>query len=495
MRDSILTNKPPLIHTSSNQYEVTVNQSFFKPKEKNKEYPIPQLELLDDMVATVKDKHILPDLSNTIFIGVQHILETTVTLFDSLIAIGIKPENMYFSGKCYSTSPEIEQQVRKRGINLMPSNKPEEPGEYQKYCTKGITKMWELCVEEISQKRVDMIIILDEGGRCLETMPEFIGLNYRVAAIEQTRGGLYSEAVALLPFPLIEVASSAVKKILEPPLIAEAILNRFKLLLGGLNPPQNTIFGIVGNGAIGYGLCRYILSQGYKVVVYDQNENAFENIVEVTFFRLSSIESVISSANIIFGCTGKDITEGIDVLSIVKKEKRFISCTSEDKEFKSLLRLMSSKHAVAVDTLSDIVCLSHNDSKIIVAQGGFPFNFDRKPWNVPARDIEVTQGLLLGACIQAMTSATKPVSDGKTINKGSRQSLNPFIQSFVALHWLKKRNIEKHAAQKTEAFANIEWIKKNSGGEYHQNSLIGICFNAEKNVTSISNTPIIKAKL
>lgn len=458
--------------------------TFFKPAE----YKIPRLPIVDGMVSLVKQCKMLPDLGNTYFIGVQHILETTVTLFDALIEIGVKPENMYFSGKCYSTAPEIEEQVLKRGIKLMPSNKPEEPGEYEKYCRKNISRMWERFIGEINNKHVDRIIILDEGGRCLEGMPEFIGFKYCLAAIEQTRAGLYSESVNLLPFPLIEVASGAVKKILEPPLIAEAILNRFKNLLTRLNPGQNTVFGIIGNGAIGNGLCRYLLTQGYTVIVYDQDENAFQNIIDNKFYRLGSIEEIIAGSNIIFGCTGKDVTEKIDILSLVKKDKIFISCTSEDKEFRTLLRAMASQKVVSVDTLSDMVCLSANRSKIIILQGGFPFNFDRKPWNVPARDIEVTQGLLFGSCIQAISSATKPIEDGTTINRGSRQSLNPLIQHYVALRWLSKQKEGRYPHKIIEAFSDLQWIQKSSGGEYHENSFITMCFNPEINSQELHNT-------
>ena len=57
------------------------------------------------------------------------------------------------------------------------------------------------------------------------------------------------------------------------------------------------------------------------------------------------------------------------MLGIVKKDSVFISCTSEDKEFRSLLRAVANQNVVYVDTLSDIVCLSRNGSKILILQG------------------------------------------------------------------------------------------------------------------------------
>lgn len=452
---------------------VPTKASFFRPND----YPVPRLKLLDDMVETIQESGHLPDLSNTYFIGVQHMLETTVTLFDALIKLGVKPENMYFSGKCYSSAPEIEREVRKRGIYLMPSNKPRRPGEYQEYSQEGIQKMWAFFAEDIKNKRVDRIIVLDEGGRCLENMPNYIKIKYRVAAIEQTRAGLYSESINLLPFPLIEVASCAVKKILEPPLIATAITRRLEIFLQKLAPDKDsTIFGVVGNGAIGNAICRHLLLSGYTVAVYDEEKSAFQHIVNKNFYRLHSVEEVIADADIIFGCTGKDILKNIDVLGIVKQDKIFVSCTSEDKEFLSLLKIVANQNLIPVDPLSDIVCLTNNGRRILIVGGGYPFNFDKTPWNVPAESIEVTQGLLLGGCIQAILVATQPVGDGVTVNQGSHQSLDSYIQQYVAQHWLPRQPKGSYPDSYMMLFNNVMWIQKNSGGKCYENEFIIQCF-------------------
>jgi len=93
---------------------------------------------------------------------------------------------------------------------------------------------------------------------------------------------------------------------------------------------------------------------------------------------------------------GIRLVQGIDVLDIAKKDKVFVSCSSEDKEFLSLLRVIA-QNSPAVDPMTDVSCVSYSGSKILVLKGGFPINFDRTPSCVPARDIELTRGLLLGA--------------------------------------------------------------------------------------------------
>jgi hypothetical protein len=80
-----------------------------------------------------------------------------------------------------------------------------------------------------------------------------------MAGIEQTRGGLYSPAINSLPFPLIEVASSAIKRHLESPLIVEAIIKKLHNALGTRKDIHlNTVFGVIGNGAIGSSVTRYL---------------------------------------------------------------------------------------------------------------------------------------------------------------------------------------------------------------------------------------------
>jgi|GEM_PF-1600716 len=449
----------PLTASFSNENFQNKSTLFFTEK-----YKIPRLSLLDDMVATTQKNGSLPDLSRTVFIGVQHILETTVTLFDALIALGVLPSNMYFSGKCYSTAPAIEAAVRARGIHLMPSNKPEKPGEYESYCQAGIAKMWEYCLNDIESKPVDRLIILDEGGRCLENMPGSVALDYRIAAIEQTRGGLYSETAHMLPFPLIEVATCAVKKHLEPPLIAIAVIQGIKNSLSQLNLTKHMTFGVIGNGVIGNAVCRYLISLGYRVCVFDESDAAFGGIISHHLFRMENMFEVMTIADIVIGCTGKDITLGIDIPSIIKKDKIFISCTSEDKEFRSLLKFISTQGIGYFDSLSDITCLTRNGRKILIVQGGFPVNFNRKPCNVPADKIEVTQGLLLGSCLQAIYCAKKLADDGVTMNRGSRYALNAAVQRYVALHWLPRQENEAYPADYRDLFDNLSWIQKNSGG-------------------------------
>jgi S-adenosylhomocysteine hydrolase len=443
---------------------------------------IPKLEVLDRITDLILAQQNLPNMNEIIFVGVQHILETTVTLFDALIKLGIQPQNMYFTGKSYSSSAAIEQAIYSRQINLIANVEQNNFGEFQKTFALQIKKLWDTVIKDLEQKDIKRIIILDDGGRCLAATPNLLKCKYSIVGIEQTRGGLYNLAIDRLPCAVIEVASSAVKKHVEPPLIAEAVLGKLKNYLKDYENPSQLVFGVVGNGSIGEAVINYLLRNNHNVVVWDEDANSF--VVHKKIFRVSSIELLIANSNVIIGCTGRDITSGVDTLKIADRNKCFISCSSEDKEFLSLLKQIAQNNRLKVNPLNDIVYIKNKYVAITVPSGGFPINFDGSPWNVPANDIAITQGLLLNACVQALFLDSKLVADGIFINKHSRYCLDPYAQKATFKIWAALQHNRSYEQQFLDAFDDIDWIAKNSGGEYHENQYMRDCYQGTNIVPS-----------
>lgn len=324
------------------------------------------------------------------------------------------------------------------------------------------------------------MIILDDGGRCIEEMPYYLPIHYFSASIEQTRGGLYSNSLDTLMLPLIEVASSAVKKHIESPMIAQAVLNRVKKLVPSLNLNKETVCGVVGNGAIGNAIAKYLLSLGQNVVVFDDSTDAFKSVANEQLARMPSIETLIRHSSHVFGCTGKDITKNMDIFDIVENDITLISCTSEDKEFLSLLKKVAEEgKRFYFEPLSDITCLSNKKHKILILKSGFPINFDCTPSSVPSKDIEITRALLLGASMQAILTASKLIKDGVTVNQPKRHMLDPYLQQRVLREWLKYQPAQRYSQELLSNFDNIEWIIANSGGTYYPNSTLRNSFAVE----------------
>ena len=281
---------------------------------------IPPLPILEEMAQCVKANG-MPSLKDTVIIGVQHILPTTASMFDIIINhFGIHPSDIFLAGKFYSTCPPVEHYMRHRGIHVMKNKIPRRPGQFEELMRDTAHEMWALLAEHLKETKKNKVIIFDEGAHCLESIPKWLSLECSFASIEQTRFGLYADNVGTQLFPLIDVACSSAKKRLESPLIAKAVVKKVKEIFPKLAIHSNTVFGIVGIGAIGSAILSHLLSLGYKVVVYDDNENAFNNVHHPNCFRVGKISSVIAGSNIVFGCTGRDISKDLNILGLVKDE-------------------------------------------------------------------------------------------------------------------------------------------------------------------------------
>ena len=288
----------------------------------------------------VKEKKIA-DLSKVLFIGVQHKLETTASLFKAFIDIGADPKKMLFTGKCYSTNKSVALAMQNLGINLVPDSFPKKVGEYQKVCREGLKNMWKQAeIILLKHKDIEKIVVIDDGFRCIEEMPNYLRLKYAVGLVEQTRGGLYSGVVNALPLPLVDHATSAAKKRLEAPKIGKAIFRAFDKYIAALKIDFQNVCGVMGNGAIGNEIVSNLLKRGYTVVVYDKSEEAFKNFSKKikNLIRVQDPLMVIANSEFVFTCVGDDWSKNLNIFSVCKNKKKvFINCASENKDMESFL--------------------------------------------------------------------------------------------------------------------------------------------------------------
>lgn len=428
---------------------------------------IPDMPVLNAVAKAGKG---LINFEDTAFFSVQHILRTNIPLFKHLIEdFNVKPNNIYLSGKGYSDSIDAENLFKKKlGIKYFKLEKTyEAAGQYQQHLRTHLKQVWQHFIDNLKKRSIKRIIVIDEGGHSLETMPSFLCFDYPMAGIEQTRGGLYSPAISSLPFPLIEVASSAIKRHLESPLIVEAIVKKLHNALGTrADIHLKTVFGVIGNGAIGSSVTRYLLERGHTVIAFDENRDAFQGLIHKNLYRVQNVNAIIARADYVLGCTGKDTLEDIqrNLLEATIGNKKLISCTSEDKEFYSLRKAMDTQRSIELDNRGDIVYHTKLGGKITLVNGGFPVNFDQSGESVPAVDIQLTRALMLGACIQAGLEASKPIG-GSEIELSQRIQLDSTLQHFVAQEFRKYQPNHKYSAEQWQLAQDLNWIKNNSGGK------------------------------
>jgi hypothetical protein len=258
-----------------------------------------------------------------------------------------------------------------------------------------------------------VFLVIDDGGHALSQFSRLQNDTHNVAGLEQTASGLWQVAASDVSFPIVDVGASAVKRICEPSLIIEAALSRaFSYLPKNI---QGLKCGVVGLGYIGRALARRLTQVGAELSVYDIRQKAR---AEFPSAQVASIQALFDRSDIIFGCTGTDITAGLfNALpegGLRISSRVLISLSSGDDEFFRLKAELLGKTArptgfFTLATVPDIQG-EHWGSEFSIVRNGFPINFDNSIESVPVEKIQGTVAALIGATAQSYRYATQ--SDG-----------------------------------------------------------------------------------
>ena len=396
-------------------------------------------------------------LGGIVLVCVQHLLETTGSLIQTLLSMGLKPANVYILGKSYSSNSEVESRLRRLGVNVVETGRQRHWGEYSTELTSDVSKLWNSVLRNIEACWPDALIVLDDGGFGIKGMPTQLP-NLPVVGIEQTMSGL-----SLLNdpprVPVIDVASSAAKQWIEPPMISEAVVA--KLQSAHL---ESSPIGVIGFGNIGKAMSRTLGRFRSPILVFDEGIQSEATSERVVF--CDSLCGLYSEVATIFGCTGRDTLAGKDWWPKIAGEKLLVSCSSQDMEFRSaLLSLNERSHElVSRQQLTSEITVPLAQGKLRILRGGFPVNFDGSRESVPAADIQMTRGLLLGAILQASALIERGWI------KPLRTMLLPELQRLVVSEWIQIRASRRTSFEPwlLDRFllSDLEWIADNSGGVY-----------------------------
>lgn len=341
------------------------------------------------LLEHVKSLYPLLSFDKVLVIGCQHILATTHWMFRSLYDQGLKPENIYLLGKCYSTSKSVWKEMQEEGIRVSPlsfyfESHQDFDGQFYRMAALFLDKI----VAEVDLSQFEKIIIVDDGGQLLNLSTEKLKGHTHIIGVEQTTSGYEKIKDQALPFPVINVARSPAKLIYESPMIAQLVVEK-ALKRIDLLPRKSEHILILGNGAIGSAIHAKV-QHDYQVQIYDKKHG-----------QCGSLESYLPKADLIIGCTGKTSLP-YTYHSYLKKGSILFSASSSDREFDgAYFRQKASKPRHC-----------HQDieaSGIHLLNCGFPINFYGGRHSVAPSKIQLTRALLLSALLQACgTSRTDP---------------------------------------------------------------------------------------
>lgn len=425
----------------------------------------PRLKVLEDILTRFGSAE-KEQLRYSCVVCVQHLLASNGSMLNALLRAGVQPNNLFVAGKFYSTNVDVWSTLKERGIRMMPHSIAPRSWRYTQRIHEEIGALWSEAARHIRSACIQRVIVIDDGGFCLRSVPVELLAKLEVTGIEQTTSG-----VTLGKFPqylrIVDVASSAAKKVLESPLIASAVAEKAERI--GASIPTDAVIGVAGIGNIGSAVLERYARNGHTVIAYDRNRARLKSCARHFghIVTTSDIPTLVENADVVFGCTGADFLRRFNwsARSTARKihRLRLLSCSSRDIEFLSVLdRYYSSAtapHSASLRPLS----VKLGGCSVVVERGGYPINFDGSIESVPSQDIQLTRGLILAAVLQTVTTLT-----AKSGQQTNRIPLDASLQRRVVSKWLECAP----AATKMEdrglasKFSSVPWITQNSIGSW-----------------------------
>ncbi len=409
----------------------------------------------------LKYNHFAPQFKNTLFVGVQHGLLTTGSLFESLTRdFNIPPNNIYLLDKVYSHSPIVKNKLIQLGFNYHQHQLPPQHGMYKETNRLDIKSLWEkIFIHLECNQEIEQLSIIDDGGELLKHMPSatqklLTQRKISVMGIEQTSAGMRQSVLESCPYPIINVAESAGKKKYEATLIINALFNAIMKQDFLQNPGLRC--GVIGRGTIGDAMVKKLFTIHKHVEVFDpdQEKMKYNGVINCT-----SLETLLHSCDVIFACTYHDLFSTIDInkfLATTLGHKYWVNCSSGDYPFHQLLRLKNSFIASYQDVFNTVT-LRDKDYLFHIIHGGFPINFDHSGRSVAHEDIALTRAYLLAAILQGSMLMKR-----KTSIKEKNIMLDPVLQQQITSLWLKERS----KIAEPDDIPSLLFYKKYSGGHY-----------------------------
>ena len=322
---------------------------------------------------------------NVSLIACQHLLSSTHFLLKHLINKGLKKENIFLIGKCYSTAPEIYHSLIEAQINTSKtSNEYDSHSAYDDQLKRNIINF----LKSIPEQK-EHIIILDDGGYLICEVNQFIKnkiwSNKTIFGIEQTASGITLIQKQRICFPVINIGKNLAKTSIETEFILSLAIQAITRKEPSCLQEKKKLL-IMGNGILGQKL--------YSRLNHRHDTDIFDINTERTCIPEERLD--LSKYDIILGASGSTSIPQKDHLSL-KKGCLLISISSSDREFDSvyLRRKVPQNNNCHADLKIDGIHLINS---------GFPVNFDdNKYGNISIQKIQITLALLLAAMYEAIS--------------------------------------------------------------------------------------------
>ena len=403
---------------------------------------------------------------DTALVAVQHMLEQTVDLFDTIAGIGLTPHNMFALGKIYSNSHPVIETLRNRGVTVVETTIPE-PGKFDEYFEQDAKKLWQVVAKKLLNRRIKRILVLDDGGACITAAPPEILQRYSMCGVEQTSLGMFRFEQQPPRFAVFSWARSAVKLEIGGQLFSQCLIDRLRNEFLDRKPEQ---LGIIGMGSIGHAVANLAARDGKLVLYYDPHPRLeLAPTLRTHVSPVESLEELMVRCDYVIGCSGRNPFHNNWPLKH-RPGIKLVSASGGDQEFRPIINYLKTRPDFEVDPDSwDLSSELGPCGPIQIAYLGYPYNFvSRAREAVPTHIVQLETGGLLAALIQARLYLDV-CEAGLARNTGIHR-VSPAAQRFVYEEWLRVMNESKldlvevfgHDPVTLHAAQHEVWLAKNS---------------------------------
>lgn len=391
-------------------------------------------------------------------IALQHLYRSTRAIFDAAMGGGMKAEDITVLGKPYSGSMRTAAEVLDAGHKLVvPSLHQSELTDHDAHMTGLVKEQLQRLLSERGPEDPP-ILVLDDGGHVAHTVATYFPeARSAFSYVEQTQRGasVVAKLGARVGAPVVDVAQSEAKKVLETPSIAHSVFVEATKILDrleeqGVRVPRSML--VLGYGAVGAAAAARFRDAGFEVHVYDPDAERRAAAEADGLMAHADKATALSTGDVVMSASGTTALSLDDYAQLPKRAVLFnaASANNELSAQSALVLQMLNGSAVtgtidirgpqprfprellfAMDTstldedgrLWDVfdgrsVCLGRDDSatqidRVVHMESGQSFYFGRAGFVVnltdnddpiPPHYIGLTRGLLFAGLLQAASA-------------------------------------------------------------------------------------------
>jgi S-adenosylhomocysteine hydrolase len=345
--------------------------------------------------AVASLRHVGISFADWDVIATQHVQGSFVPLVEAFLELGMAAGSCTVLAKGYSSHPDAVRSVRALGVAVEVRSGFDVCQSYERTLETDI-----LAAIAARTHWGRPLLLIDEGGRLVRAM-ERVGVRRgRVGAVEQTTRGIVLNRARALHMPVVSVATSGPKRVIESEWIVDSMLQGLQKSLSraGIDS-YGARYSVLGLGTIGSRLYDRLRGHGRSVSAFDAKPR--------NLGRFAGDASESSGvAHVILSSTGTQSLSLVD-LERMTGEVVLVNCGSSDIEFPAAIIRCRAANSDQENGSLDAWHLSYRydipRGRLLLLNGGFPINFQGQMDSVPLDKFTLVRTLMLLGAAQAVT--------------------------------------------------------------------------------------------